>query len=157
MGYDSGSVIGADVAGDNGIIIGGVQVGHSGEIAVYGAVEGESRYGGFDSQEFRELLAWCGDMGHGVPEGSNIAPYDASEVVLMYEPIQRISIEVSGKRYLSRMERLTGEPACLSDFRTETAVSATIRTGALRWRSPPEAGIRRAPGRLSGNVSRRSI
>lgn len=70
----------------------------------------------FDSQAFRDLLAWCGDMGDDVPEGSDIAPYDASEVVLMREPIQNVSFAVEGRRYLSRMEWLTGEPCVFVGF-----------------------------------------
>lgn len=70
----------------------------------------------FDSQKFRDLLAWCKDMGDDVPEGSGAAPYDVSEVVLMLEPIQNLSFEVDGKRYLCRMEWLTGEPCVFAGF-----------------------------------------
>lgn len=71
----------------------------------------------FDSQAFRDLLAWCGDMGDDVPEGSDIAPYDISEVVLMLEPLQSVSFTVgAGKRYLCRMEWRTGEPCVYVGF-----------------------------------------
>lgn len=71
----------------------------------------------FDSQAFRDLLAWCGDMGDDVPEGSGIAPYDISEVVLMLEPLQSVSFKVgAGKRYLCRMEWRTGESCVYVGF-----------------------------------------
>lgn len=79
-------------------------------------VDRENASCSFDSRAFRDLLAWCGDMGDDVPEGSDIPPYDASEVVLMLEPLQAVSFEVAGRRYLSRMERLTGEPCVFVGF-----------------------------------------
>lgn len=79
-------------------------------------VDRENATCSFDSQAFRDLLAWCGDMGDDVPEGSSIAPYEPSEVVLMLEPIQNVSFEVAGRRYVSRMERLTGEPCVFVGF-----------------------------------------
>lgn len=79
-------------------------------------VDRENASCSFDSQAFRDLLAWCGDVGDDVPEGSSIAPYDASEVVLLFDPLQDISVPEAGRRYVSRMERLTGEPCVFVGF-----------------------------------------
>lgn len=79
-------------------------------------VDRENASCSFDSQAFRDLLAWCGDVGDDVPEGSGIAPYDASEVVLMADPLQDVSVPAAGRRYLGRMERLTGEPCVFVGF-----------------------------------------
>lgn len=79
-------------------------------------VDRENASCSFGSQAFRDLLAWCENMGDGVPEGSDIAPYDVSEIVLMREPLQTVSVSGTGRRYLSTMERLTGEPCVFVGF-----------------------------------------
>ena len=94
----------------------GVLLGWISNIGNSGFVDRENASCSFDSQAFRDLLAWCGDMGDDVPEGSSIAPYDTSEVVLMLEPLQDVSFNAGGRRYLSRMEWLTGEPCVFVGF-----------------------------------------
>lgn len=79
-------------------------------------VDRENASCSFDAPAFRDLLSWCGDVGDDVPEGSSITPYEPSEVVLMLEPLQNVSFEAGGRRYLSRMERLVGEPCVFVGF-----------------------------------------
>lgn len=95
----------------------GVLLGWVSNVGNSAFVDRENAICHFDSQAFRDLLAWCGDMGDDVPEGSGIAPYDISEVVLMLEPLQSVSFKVgAGKRYLCRMEWRTGEPCVYVGF-----------------------------------------
>lgn len=63
----------------------------------------------FDNQAFRELLAWCKDMGDGIKEGSDSIVYDRSEILLLFEIVQ-------GMGRIDYLPELFGEPPVFVGF-----------------------------------------